>query len=184
MARGEPGQPRVRHAAAHARACSTAGASPNRCWRGPGGPRPCTCSPTARCGSASLPTRFPFVMVLPQAEVDQALEDRARAEGAQVLRGHEVVALHQDDAWVTVTARPRDDDDPAHARTVRARYVVGADGAHSTVREPGRGAVPRRGGAVVGGARRRPAVRAPARRRAGAGQHAVPLRVPGALRPR
>ncbi|GAB3673555.1 FAD-dependent monooxygenase [Angustibacter aerolatus] len=84
---------------------------------------------------SELPTRFPFVMVLPQAEVDQALEDRARAEGAQVLRGHEVVALHQDDAWVTVTARPRDDDDPAHARTVRARYVVGADGAHSTVRE-------------------------------------------------
>lgn len=45
-----------------------------------------------------------------------------------------MIALDQDDTGVTVTARPRDDDDPAHRQTWRASYVVGADGAHSTVR--------------------------------------------------
>ena len=36
---------------------------------------------------------------------------------------------------MTVTARPKDDDEPRHHQTWRAKYVIGADGAHSTVRD-------------------------------------------------
>ena len=49
-------------------------------------------------------------------------------------RGVEVTGLEQDADGVVITARPKDDDDPGHQTTWRAAYVIGADGAHSTVR--------------------------------------------------
>jgi 2-polyprenyl-6-methoxyphenol hydroxylase-like FAD-dependent oxidoreductase len=81
-----------------------------------------------------LPSRYPFVMIAPQTDVDQALGRYAVAQGAEVRRGIEVTGLVQDAAGVTVTARPKGDDDPGHSTTWRAGYVVGTDGAHSTVR--------------------------------------------------
>ncbi|BBZ44522.1 FAD-dependent oxidoreductase [Mycobacterium parmense] len=81
-----------------------------------------------------LDSAYPFVLVTPQTNVDAALCRYALDQGAGIRRGVEVIALDQDDTGVTVTARPRDDDDPAHRQTWRASYVVGADGAHSTVR--------------------------------------------------
>ncbi|OBG64496.1 MULTISPECIES: FAD-dependent oxidoreductase [unclassified Mycobacterium] len=81
-----------------------------------------------------LDSPYPFVLITPQTNVDAALRRYAVAEGAEIRRGIEVVALRQDSDSVTVTARPKDDDDPAHRLTWRARYVIGADGAHSTVR--------------------------------------------------
>ena len=36
---------------------------------------------------------------------------------------------------MTVTARAKDDDDPRHHQTWHAKYVIGADGARSTVRD-------------------------------------------------
>lgn len=81
-----------------------------------------------------LDSRYPFVLVSPQTNVDAALRRYALAQGAELRRGVEVIALTQDADAVTVTARPKDDDDPGHRQTWRARYVIGADGAHSTVR--------------------------------------------------
>jgi 2-polyprenyl-6-methoxyphenol hydroxylase-like FAD-dependent oxidoreductase len=75
------------------------------------------------------------VAVTPQTNVDAALAEYADVQGADIRRGFEVVALEQDSAGVTVTARPKGDDDPAHRRTWRAAYVIGADGSHSTVRD-------------------------------------------------
>lgn len=72
-----------------------------------------------------LPTRFPFVLMTPQVNVDGLLERLARDSGARVERGVTVTALEQDDDGVTVRAGDR---------TWRARHVVGADGVHSTVR--------------------------------------------------
>ncbi|MDT5065633.1 MAG: hypothetical protein QOK02_1788, partial [Mycobacterium sp.] len=89
----------------------------------------------ARIDLTHLRSEFPFVAVTPQANVDQALAGYATSHGAQVLRGVEVVALEQDSGGVTVTARPKDDDDPDHRVTWRASYAIGADGAHSTVRD-------------------------------------------------
>lgn len=88
----------------------------------------------ARLDLTRLDSAYPFVLITPQTNVDAALRRYAVGEGADLQRGVEVVALQQDADGVTVTARPFDDDDPAHRQAWRARYVIGADGAHSTVR--------------------------------------------------
>jgi 2-polyprenyl-6-methoxyphenol hydroxylase-like FAD-dependent oxidoreductase len=43
-----------------------------------------------------LPSRFPFVLVTPQYEVEALLERRARDAGALLVRGAEVTGVHQD----------------------------------------------------------------------------------------
>jgi 2-polyprenyl-6-methoxyphenol hydroxylase-like FAD-dependent oxidoreductase len=88
----------------------------------------------ARIDLTHLDSPYPFVLVTPQTNVDAALRRYALGEGADIRRGIEVIALEQDADGVTVTARPKDDDDPAHRQSWRSRYVIGADGAHSTVR--------------------------------------------------
>ena len=81
-----------------------------------------------------LNSRYRFAMITPQSDVDNALDRYAAAHGADVRRGMEVIGLEQDADGVTVTARPKDDDDPAHRSVWRAAYVIGADGAHSCIR--------------------------------------------------
>lgn len=88
----------------------------------------------ARLDLTRLDSAYPFVLITPQTNVDAALRRYAVAEGADIRRGVEVVALEQDTAGVTVIARAKGDGDPAHRQAWRARYVIGADGAHSTVR--------------------------------------------------
>ncbi len=88
----------------------------------------------ARLDLTRLDSAYPFVLITPQTNVDAALRRYATAEGADIRRGVEVVALEQDADGVTVTAHPNGDGDRAHRQTWRARYVIGADGAHSTVR--------------------------------------------------
>ncbi|MCL2580934.1 MAG: FAD-dependent oxidoreductase [Streptosporangiales bacterium] len=73
-----------------------------------------------------LPSRFPFVLVTPQYEVESLLEERARNAGAEIVRGTEVTGLRQDGAGAEV-----DLDDGTKRR---AAYVVGADGHRSTIR--------------------------------------------------
>jgi len=80
---------------------------------------------------SNLPSRYRFVMITPQTVVDRALTRYAEAQGAMVLRGSEVSGLAQDRSGVTVTSRPKGGVD---SDVWRAEYVVGADGAHSTVR--------------------------------------------------
>ncbi|MGI8333047.1 FAD-dependent monooxygenase [Actinomadura scrupuli] len=90
-----------------------------------------------------LPSRFPYVLVTPQYETERVLGERARALGAEIRTGTEVIGLRQDPAGVDVQVRAAD----GSTRTLRAAYVVGADGARSTVRRalglsfPGRSAV-------------------------------------------
>jgi 2-polyprenyl-6-methoxyphenol hydroxylase-like FAD-dependent oxidoreductase len=71
-------------------------------------------------------------LFITQPGLEPILRRRARAAGAEVLEGSEVVAAGQDPDGVTVTINDVDGDD---TRTLRARYLVGADGAHSKVRE-------------------------------------------------
>ena len=68
---------------------------------------------------------------LPQAQVERLLDERARELGAEVIRGHEMVAgVSQNDATVTVGVHGP--DGPYQAT---ARFLVGCDGPRSRVRD-------------------------------------------------
>ncbi|MFJ9838981.1 FAD-dependent monooxygenase [Kitasatospora sp. NPDC101155] len=74
-----------------------------------------------------MPTRFPFVLITPQYNVERLLQDRAEKAGATIVRGAEITGLRQDAEGVTLETR----DGQAH----RARYAVGTDGVRSAVRD-------------------------------------------------
>ncbi|HEY0699401.1 MAG TPA: FAD-dependent monooxygenase, partial [Micromonospora sp.] len=75
-------------------------------------------------------TAYPYLLFLSQAETERVLGERLAALGPQVERGVELVALDRAGAGVVATLRHRD----GRQEQVSARYVVGCDGAHSTVR--------------------------------------------------
>ncbi|MBY8881512.1 FAD-dependent monooxygenase [Actinacidiphila acidipaludis] len=69
-------------------------------------------------------------LAVPQQRIVEVLEERARALGGDLRRGHQVDAVSQDEDGVTL-----DVTGPDGERRLRARYVVGADGAHSVIRK-------------------------------------------------
>jgi 2-polyprenyl-6-methoxyphenol hydroxylase-like FAD-dependent oxidoreductase len=77
-----------------------------------------------------LPSRFPFLLITPQYNVERLLLKRAVEAGVRFVYNTEVVGLQQDSAEVQV--RTRDQDGAEH--TYQASYVVGADGVRSGVR--------------------------------------------------
>lgn len=96
--------------------------------------------------ATKLHSRFPFVLVVPQFEVERLLERRAREAGVTFRHAAKVTALRQDAHGVEVELAPRSAEAGAGAgagatgeagtaaETLRASYLVGTDGAHSTVR--------------------------------------------------
>ncbi|MFJ9457765.1 FAD-dependent monooxygenase [Kitasatospora sp. NPDC101447] len=75
---------------------------------------------------AEVPYRF---AALPQDTTERLLAEHLAGCGGAVERGTEVLGLEQDDEVVRVTLAT-----PAGPRELTARWVVGCDGAHSTVR--------------------------------------------------
>jgi 2-polyprenyl-6-methoxyphenol hydroxylase-like FAD-dependent oxidoreductase len=71
-------------------------------------------------------SRFPYTLIVRQARTEALLEKRARGLGVEIVHGAEVTGLRQDADGVIVTVN--------NDHTERATYVVGCDGAHSTVR--------------------------------------------------
>ncbi|MEU5301752.1 FAD-dependent monooxygenase [Streptomyces noursei] len=78
----------------------------------------------------ALDTPFPHQVGIPQARVEEFLEDHLARYGVPVLRGRELTSFRQDADGVTVSLLGPDGAE----RTVRAGYLVGADGGRSTVR--------------------------------------------------
>jgi len=74
-----------------------------------------------------LPTAYPYTLMVPQDRTEAVLLARLREAGGDVHRPYVVTGVAGDDTGVTVTV--------SGGATVRARYVIGADGMHSTVRE-------------------------------------------------
>jgi len=72
-------------------------------------------------------TRYPYVVFISQVETERVLEERLESLGARVERPVELRGLAQDDEGVTATF--------SDGRSLRARWVVGCDGAHSAVRK-------------------------------------------------
>ncbi|WP_253754252.1 FAD-dependent monooxygenase [Hamadaea flava] len=72
---------------------------------------------------------FPNVMLVAQNDTDEVLRDRLSELGIQVQFDSRLTALTQDEGGVTATVEVA-----GRVETIRARYVVGADGGASTVR--------------------------------------------------
>jgi 2-polyprenyl-6-methoxyphenol hydroxylase-like FAD-dependent oxidoreductase len=81
----------------------------------------------SRVDFGRLDTRYPMMLVVPQSGTEALLRDRAVELGVTIHRDTEVVGLDQDADSVRLTL-----DGGSH---LEASYVVGADGAHSTVRD-------------------------------------------------
>lgn len=68
-----------------------------------------------------------YNLPVPELRTVQVLEDRASELGVDIRRGHELTGLTQDADGVTLTVND--------TYELRAKYVVGADSAHSPVRK-------------------------------------------------
>ena len=74
-----------------------------------------------------LPTEYPYSLMAPQSTTERLLLDRLTELGGSVLRPKTLISIEQDADGVTASFEDGD--------VIRARYAVGADGIHSTVRE-------------------------------------------------
>jgi 2-polyprenyl-6-methoxyphenol hydroxylase-like FAD-dependent oxidoreductase len=83
-------------------------------------------APGAVLDLRKLKTRYPMLLIAPQSWTERVLEARATELGVHVTHGAEVVGLTQDADGVTV--------DLGDGTSLRTKYVVGCDGAHSAVR--------------------------------------------------
>ncbi|MEO3797387.1 FAD-dependent monooxygenase [Nonomuraea sp. B10E15] len=77
-----------------------------------------------------LDTRFPYMLVLPQRQTEEILAGRLEDLDVPIERGVELVDLSPGQDHVVATLRGED----GREEPVRARYLVGADGSHSSVR--------------------------------------------------
>ncbi|MEV0245675.1 rifampin monooxygenase [Nocardia sp. NPDC050712] len=76
---------------------------------------------------AGLDSTHPYLLGIPQPVIDRLLGEHALALGAQVRRGCAVTGFEQDEEGVAVEL--------ADGERLRSRYLVGCDGARSTVRK-------------------------------------------------
>lgn len=74
-----------------------------------------------------LPSDFPYALMVSQAVTERVLLERLTELGGHVRRPLTLVDLVQDGTGVTATTED--------GTEIRARYLVGADGMHSTVRD-------------------------------------------------
>ncbi|HKH51271.1 MAG TPA: FAD-dependent monooxygenase [Mycobacterium sp.] len=76
-------------------------------------------------------TAYPALRTLSQHDTERILTERLSRQGVEVERGRTLTDLTQDDEAVTVSLRGED----GSIETVRCRWVIGCDGAHSAVRK-------------------------------------------------
>jgi 2-polyprenyl-6-methoxyphenol hydroxylase-like FAD-dependent oxidoreductase len=75
-------------------------------------------------------TAYPFLLFVSQAETEAVLNEHLAAQGVHVERDVELVALTVEEQQVTCTLRHKD----GTTERLRVGYLVGCDGAHSSVR--------------------------------------------------
>ncbi len=76
------------------------------------------------------PTRHPYVMGIPQSEIEPVLQEWAIELGATIRRSAEVIGLERTEDGVSVQVNGPDGDEWLHAD-----YVVGCDGGRSIIRK-------------------------------------------------
>ncbi|MFJ4617041.1 FAD-dependent monooxygenase [Streptomyces sp. NPDC088812] len=77
----------------------------------------------------ALDTPFPYTLALPQSRTEELLQEHALRLGATIERGHRVTGFTQRAESVTVRV-----EGPEGPYETEAAYLVGCDGARSTVR--------------------------------------------------
>lgn len=80
---------------------------------------------------SGLDTDYPYILFLAQIEIERLLADHLVAIGGELRLQHEVISFEQDADGVRVQVRGPDRE----TRTLRTRYLVGADGNKSVVRQ-------------------------------------------------
>lgn len=78
-----------------------------------------------------IPSRYPFLLFLPQSETEALLNAHMESLGVRAERKVELESLTQHDGGVTATLRHPD----GQSEEIAPRWVIGCDGAHSSVRE-------------------------------------------------
>ncbi len=86
-------------------------------------------SPSGREVRVPLVGAGQFAAVTPRVELDNALVEHARAAGATILDGHALTSIRDDAHHESITV------EVAGVGTIRARYVIAADGMWSPVRK-------------------------------------------------
>jgi NADPH-dependent dioxygenase len=79
---------------------------------------------------STMPTRFPFSLIIEQAETESVLRSEAGRQGVKVEWGVSLTGLRQDDDLVTAELAHQD----GTTEDMRVPWLVGCDGGHSTVR--------------------------------------------------
>jgi 2-polyprenyl-6-methoxyphenol hydroxylase-like FAD-dependent oxidoreductase len=73
---------------------------------------------------------YPYMLMLPQSDTERLLEENLARQGVSVERQVEVTRFTHDDHGTTATLHHAD----GHEETVATDWLIGCDGAHSTVR--------------------------------------------------
>jgi 2-polyprenyl-6-methoxyphenol hydroxylase-like FAD-dependent oxidoreductase len=73
---------------------------------------------------------YSFILMLPQSHIEKILIETLAKRGITIERNSELTGITQSDTAVTVTINQQ-----GQARQFEAKYVIGADGAHSKVRD-------------------------------------------------
>ena len=77
-----------------------------------------------------VPSRYPYILALPQSETERIMLERLAGMGRQVERQTELVAFSQSGNGVSATIRRPDGGE----ERLSVPFLIGCDGAHSTVR--------------------------------------------------
>ena len=83
-----------------------------------------------RASMYGLDTRFPFILVLPQAETEAILERRLNDFGVEVEREQTLTNFSETEEGILSTVECND-----NTLEIQSRYLVGADGSRSVVRK-------------------------------------------------
>ena len=81
-----------------------------------------------------LESRYPYLLFVDQSETERVLTDALARLGGTVEHGAEFVAIEQSSQSVTATVQHADARGERYFETIDAAWMVGTDGAHSSVR--------------------------------------------------
>jgi len=84
----------------------------------------------ARISFGSLDSRYPYALMIPQSETERVLEEQLAARGVTVERLVELSGFDEEGDKVDATIKKANGE----TETVSADWLIGCDGAHSTVR--------------------------------------------------